>query len=147
FRNSEFKVKYFVDDDKILQKRSIDGVKIVSKKELKRLSKKEKTFDLLVIAMPSATTKRVKEIYERLNPYFNTIKILPSLEQILQDESFSTQLKDISVEDLLARHPKDLDKTLIESFIKDKTVLITGAGGSIGSEIARQCVLFNAKQL
>ncbi len=147
FRNSAFKVKYFVDDDKILQKRSIDGVKIVSKKELKRLTKKEKKFDLLVIAMPSATTKRVKEIYERLNPYFKTIKILPSLEQILQEELFSTQLKDISVEDLLARHPKDLDKTLIESFIKDKTVLITGAGGSIGSEIARQCVLFNAKQL
>lgn len=147
FRNSAFKVKYFVDDDKILQKRSIDGVKIVSKKELKRLTKKEKKFDLLVIAMPSATTKRVKEIYERLNPYFKTIKILPSLEQILQEELFSTQLKDISVEDLLARYPKDLDKTLIESFIKDKTVLITGAGGSIGSEIARQCVLFNAKQL
>lgn len=147
FRNSEFKVKYFVDDDKILQKRSIDGVKIVSQKELKRLSKKEKNFDLLVIAMPSATTKRIKEIYERLSPYFKTIKILPSLEQILQDESFSTQLKNISVEDLLARHPKDLDKTLIENFIKDKTVLITGAGGSIGSEIARQCILFNAKQL
>jgi FlaA1/EpsC-like NDP-sugar epimerase len=147
FRNSAFKVKYFVDDDKILQKRSIDGVKIVSKKELKRLTKKEKKFDLLVIAMPSATTKRVKEIYDRLNPYFKSIKILPSLEQILQNEAFSTQLKDISVEDLLARYPKDLDKTLIESFIKDKTVLITGAGGSIGSEIARQCVLFNAKQL
>lgn len=61
FRNSAFKVKYFVDDDKILQKRSIDGVKIVSKKELKRLAKKEKNYDLLVIAMPSATTKRVKE--------------------------------------------------------------------------------------
>lgn len=147
FRNSEFKVKYFVDDDKLLQKRSIDGVKIVSKKELKRLAKKEKNFDLLVVAMPSAQTKRVKEIYERLNPFFKQIKILPSLEQILQDEAFSTQLKDISVEDLLARHPKDLDKTLIENFIKDKTVLITGAGGSIGSEISRQCVHFNAKQL
>jgi FlaA1/EpsC-like NDP-sugar epimerase len=147
FRNSAFKVKYFVDDDTILQKRSIDGIKIVSKKEIKRLSKKGKRFDLLVIAMPSATTKRIKEIYERLNPYFKSIKILPSLEQILQDKDFSTQLKDISVEDLLARHPKDLDKTLIENFIKDKTVLITGAGGSIGSEISRQCIHFKAKQL
>lgn len=147
FRNSAFKVKYFVDDDTILQKRSIDGVKIVSKKEIKRLSKNGKKFDLLVIAMPSASTKRIKEIYERLNPYFKTIKILPSLEQILQDKDFSTQLKDISVEDLLARHPKDLDKTLIENFIKDKTVLITGAGGSIGSEISRQCAHFKAKQL
>lgn len=147
FRNGEFKVKYFVDDDKILQKRSIDGIKIVSKKELKRLAKKQNNFDLLVIAMPSAKTKRIKEIYERLNPFFKQIKVLPSLEQILQDKDFSTQLKDISVEDLLARHPKDLDKTAIENFIKDKTVLITGAGGSIGSEISRQCVQFKAKEL
>lgn len=147
FRNSEFKVKYFVDDDPILQKRSIDGVRIIAKDELKRIIQKQKRYDLLVIAMPSANKKRVKEIYDRLSPYFKVIKILPSLEQILQDKNFSTQLKDISVEDLLARHPKDLDKNLIENFIKDKTVLITGAGGSIGSEIARQCVHFKAKQL
>jgi FlaA1/EpsC-like NDP-sugar epimerase len=147
FRNSEFKVKYFVDDDKILQKRSIDGVRILSKKELKRKIPKNRSYDLLVVAMPSASKKRVKEIYERLNPYFKTIKILPSLEQILQDKAFSTQLQDVSVEDLLARHPKDLDKALIENFIKDKKVLITGAGGSIGSEIARQCVHFGACEL
>lgn len=147
FRNSEFKVKYFVDDDPILQKRSIDGVRIIAKDELKRIIQKQKRYDLLVIAMPSANKKRVKEIYDRLSPYFKVIKILPSLEQILQDKNFSTQLKDISVEDLLARHPKDLDKNLIENFIKDKIVLITGAGGSIGSEIARQCVHFKAKQL
>ncbi|MBN2824657.1 MAG: polysaccharide biosynthesis protein [Campylobacterales bacterium] len=58
-----------------------------------------------------------------------------------------TQLKDISIEDLLARHPKDLDKAQISAFISDKTVLITGAGGSIGSEIARQCIKFKAKKL
>lgn len=147
FRNSVFKVKYFVDDDPILQKRSIDAVKIISKDELKKSIKKNNKYDLLVIAMPSANKKRVKEIYERLSPYFKMIKILPSLEQILHDKDFSTQLKDISVEDLLARHPKDLDKALIENFIKDKVVLITGAGGSIGSEISRQCVHFKAKQL
>ncbi len=58
-----------------------------------------------------------------------------------------TQLKDISIEDLLARHPKDLDKGAIEAFIANKTVLITGAGGSIGSEIVRQCVAYRAKEL
>ncbi|MBD3841636.1 MAG: polysaccharide biosynthesis protein [Campylobacterales bacterium] len=57
------------------------------------------------------------------------------------------ELKNISVEDLLARHPKDLDKTVIKNFIKNKTILITGAGGSIGSEIVRQCVSFEAKKL
>jgi UDP-N-acetylglucosamine 4,6-dehydratase len=147
FRFSAYKVKYFVDDDEILQKRSIDGVKIISKKELKHTLNKERKYDLLVIAMPSASKKRVTEIYQQLNPYFKVIKVLPSLNEILRNKDFSTQLKDISVEDLLARHPKDLDKNLIENFIKDKMVLITGAGGSIGSEIARQCVHFKAKQL
>ncbi|MDY0320102.1 MAG: nucleoside-diphosphate sugar epimerase/dehydratase [Arcobacteraceae bacterium] len=147
FRNSEYKVTYFVDDDKILHKRSIDGVKILSKDELKDIISKNGKIDLLVIAMPSASHARVKEIYEKLSPYFKSIKILPSLSDMLIDKNYSTQLKDISVEDLLARHPKDLDKSLIQNFIKNKKVLITGAGGSIGSEISRQCARFGAKQL
>jgi len=146
FRNSEYKVKYFVDDDPITQGRSIDGVKVLSKPKLKELIAKEK-LDLLIIAIPSASKDRIKEIHEKLSPYFKMIKILPTIQEILRDKNFSTQLKDISVEDLLARHPKDLDKKQIENFIKDKKVLITGAGGSIGSEIARQCANFGAKQL
>jgi FlaA1/EpsC-like NDP-sugar epimerase len=97
--------------------------------------------------MPSAKQERIKQIHESLNPYFKQIKILPTLEEILNAENFTKQLKDISVEDLLARHPKDLDKKQIENFIKDKKVLITGAGGSIGSEISRQCVNFGASEL
>ena len=97
--------------------------------------------------MPSASKERVSEIYERLNPYFKQINILPSLEEILSEEDYKKQLKDVTVEDLLARHPKDLDTKRIEAFIKDKVVLITGAGGSIGSEISRQCKRFGAKQL
>lgn len=60
---------------------------------------------------------------------------------------YGADIKDVSVEDLLARYPKDLDKKMIASFIKDKTILITGAGGSIGSELCRQCELFGAKKL
>jgi len=60
---------------------------------------------------------------------------------------YGAEIKDVSVEDLLARHPQDLDKKLIETFIKDKVVLVSGAGGSIGSEICRQCEHFGAKKL
>jgi len=60
---------------------------------------------------------------------------------------FEERLKDISIEDLLAREPKDLDKKAIESFVKNKKILITGAGGSIGSEICRQCERYEAKEL
>ncbi len=146
FRHSQYSIKYFIDDSKNLQKRSIDGIQIISRTKLKEVIKNSK-FDLLLIAMPSAEKSRIKFIYDKLNPYFKSVKILPTLNEILQEKDYSTQLKDISVEDLLARHPKDLDKEKIESFIKNKVVLITGAGGSIGSEISRQCKKFGAKQL
>jgi len=145
FRDSPYRVKYFVDDDKILHRRSIDAIRIISKEDLK--NKVNEKLDLLVIAMPSADPSRIKEIYSRLHDYFHEIRILPPLNNILTDKPFSTQLKDIEVTDLLARHPKDLDKGKISSFIANKTVLITGAGGSIGSEIVRQCIHFQAKQL
>jgi FlaA1/EpsC-like NDP-sugar epimerase len=82
-----------------------------------------------------------------MKDYFVDIRILPPIQDILQDKPFTNQLKDISLEDLLARNPKDLDKKRISQFIKDKVVLITGAGGSIGSEISRQCVKYGAKKL
>ncbi|MDK2062902.1 nucleoside-diphosphate sugar epimerase/dehydratase [Aliarcobacter butzleri] len=147
FRGSEYKVKYFVDDDKILQGRSIDGIRVISKQKLKELVDTKNKYDLLVIAMPSANKDRIKQIHENLSPYFKQIKILPTIEEILRDKNFSSQLKDFSVEDLLARHPKDLDKKAIKKFIGGKKVLITGAGGSIGSEIARQCANFGASEL
>lgn len=147
FRGSEYKVKYFVDDDKILQGRSIDGIRVISKQKLKELIGNKYKYDLLVIAMPSADKNRIKKIHENLSSYFKQIKILPTIEEILRDKNFSAQLKDISVEDLLARHPKDLDKKAIKKFISGKKVLITGAGGSIGSEIARQCSAFGADEL
>ncbi|MDA7818289.1 polysaccharide biosynthesis protein [Sulfurimonas sp.] len=146
FTQTEFKVKYFVDDDKIIQNRSIDSIQVLSKEKLKDKIGNNK-FDLLVIAMPSASKSRVKEIYNELGDHFNDIQVLPSLDEILEGKDFTTQLKSISVEDLLARHPQDLDKEKISEFIKNKTVLVTGAGGSIGSEICRQCEKFGAKQL
>ena len=147
FRDSDYKIKYYIDDSPIWQGRSIDGINVVSKLNLKKLIGDSNKYDLLVIAMPSAQKQRVQEIYENLSPYFKKIKILPTMQEILGDKDFSAQLKDIRVEDLLARHPKDLDKNAIKKFIGNKKVLITGAGGSIGSEIARQCRHFGASKL
>ena len=145
FADSHYTVKYFVDDDQSVQHRSIDSVQVISAEELK--TKCQQKFDLLVIAMPSAKRSRIKEIYEELGECFAEIRVLPSLDEILRSKEFSKQLKNISVEDLLARHPKDLDKDKIAGFIENKVVLVTGAGGSIGSEICRQCEKFGAKKL
>ena len=148
YRNSVYKIKYFVDDDKNMQKRSIDGIRILSQKKLKSKIKSDGgVYDLLVIAMPSAPKKIIKEIYNNFNECFQEIKILPSLDEILKDKDFSSQVKSLSVADLMARHPKDLDKNAISQFLKEKIVLVTGAGGSIGSEIARQCVNYGVKKL
>lgn len=146
FLNSEYHLVCFIDDDEILHHRSIDGISIYSQEKYCSLFQEEK-FDMMVIAMPSVSKDRIKNIYETMQGNFDRIKILPSIQNILKKEEFTKQLKDISVEDLLARHPKDLDKKQIENFIKDKVVLITGAGGSIGSEISRQCKAYGAKQL
>lgn len=146
FLNSEYKLVCFIDDDEILHHRSIDGISIYSKEKYCSLFENQK-FDLMIIAMPSASKEQIKIIYEFMQDKFEKIKILPSMNNILKKEEFTKQLKDIGVEDLLARYPKDLDKKQIENFIKDKIVLITGSGGSIGSEISRQCKTYGAKQL
>ncbi|MCT7523327.1 UDP-N-acetylglucosamine 4,6-dehydratase (configuration-retaining) [Aliarcobacter cryaerophilus] len=145
FLSSEYKLICFIDDDEILHHRSIDGISIFSREKYS-LNYKNR-FDLMIIAMPSASQEQIKSIYESMQDKFEKIKILPSMQNILKKELFVKQLKDIGVEDLLARYPKDLDKNAIQNFIKDKIVLITGAGGSIGSEISRQCKAYGAKQL
>ena len=146
FKDSSFRVKYFIDDDPYLDKRSIDNILIVSNKRIKKKLLKN-NYDILIIAMPSADQKRITLIYEELSGYFTKVQILPSLDDIFRHQEFTPQLKNISVEDLLARHPQDLDKNKISNFINKKTILVTGAGGSIGSEIVRQCIKFNASQI
>ena len=146
FKDSNYSVKYFVDDAPHLNKRSIDNILILSNDGIKE-KLLNNTYDVLVIAMPTTQQKRINQIYEDLNGYFKKVQILPSLDEIFRNQKFTPQLKNISVEDLLARHPKDLDKNKISEFIKDKVVLVTGAGGSIGSEIVRQCIKFKASKL
>ena len=84
----------------------------------------------------------LKQLYDELFAYgLKDIKLF----SLLEDES--KKIRDVSIEDLLARKPKDLDTKAIENFIKDKIVLVTGAGGTIGSEICKQCLKFGAKRL
>lgn len=90
----------------------------------------------------------LEDIFQKLSQLgFNDIKIASTLSSEAHDNAHEEPLKDISIEDLLSRPAKDLDKELIGRFIKGKKVLVTGGGGSIGSEIARQCHLFGASEL
>ncbi len=95
-----------------------------------------------VIIAKELAQEELDELYERLKGV-GIVEI--KIANILQDDK--TTLKDISIEDLLARKPKDLDRITIANFIAGKTVMITGAGGSIGSELSRQVVAFGAREL
>ena len=146
FKNTEYKVECFIDDCKVLQKRSIDGIEILPKDSLKKIIQNS-MLDLLVVTISSLDRKKIQMIHEEMQAYFKSIKVLSLGDKNFEEDYFSSQLKEISIEDFLARYPKDLDKEKIESFIHGKTILITGAGGSIGSEISRQCKKYGASKL
>lgn len=85
---------------------------------------------------------------QKLNSLYEALRLCGILDiALLLLHQRDTKLKKLSIEDLLARHPKDLDKAKIEQFIKGKVILVTGAGGSIGSEISRQCIKYGVKKL
>lgn len=140
-KNVQYTPVAIIDESSILEGTYILNLRVYSFKDIKKVIK-NKSIESVIISKEYSQQKLV-EIFEILKQLdIHDIKVVNTLSS-----SNNKELKDISVEDLLARHPKDLDKKQIENFIKDKVVLITGAGGSIGSEISRQCSKFGAKQL
>jgi len=143
----KYSVLFFVDDNKNLQLRSVDGIPIISQDKLisyvmSKDSKNQK-IDLLILTMHN----NVRKHYSELSLFFEKIKILPSLSENLRDSTYLNHLREITIDDLLARRPKDLDNGEIDNFIKNKVILITGAGGSIGRELSLLCAKHKAKQI
>ncbi|MEE9604801.1 MAG: nucleoside-diphosphate sugar epimerase/dehydratase, partial [Candidatus Scalindua sp.] len=104
---------------------------------------KENNIEDVLIALPSSSGDRVRKIIEGCEVAKVKFKTLPSLSDIVDGKVSVTQIREIEVEDLLRRSPKDLDQRQIMRSIKGKSVMITGAGGSIGSELSRQVVRCN----
>ncbi len=102
------------------------------------------SLDNIKEAKSAIITKELSQ--DKLNEIVDLLK-LKGVKEIKVYNPFEEKIEDISIEDLLARKPKDLDKEAIKRFVKDKTILITGAGGSIGSEICRICEKYEAKEL
>jgi len=118
----------------------IHNVKIYAPSALEKLIQEKKITS--VIVTQQLEPQALKSIVDKLNRLGVT-----EIKQVRLLGNNHEKLEDISIEDLLARHPKDLDLGVISAFVKDKSILITGAGGSIGSEIARQCHKFGAASL
>jgi len=118
----------------------INNIKVYDEKMLEKIvAGKQIVSAILTRQMPP---KELRRLVERLNDAG-----IKEIKQVKLLGGEHEKLEDLSIEDLLARHPQDLDSRVIASFIKERTVLITGAGGSIGSEVARQCLRFGASRL
>ncbi len=133
----------FIDDNPIKQGVKIHGVKVLGTvKDMPKIIAKN-GIKKIIIAFPSANSKEIREAVElgRTSGVRN-IKIAPPLSEIMRGEISLKNLKNVDVEDLLGRDSIGLDKKQIENFIKGKTVLITGAAGSIGSELSKQVASF-----
>jgi len=128
----------FVDDDPTKVGRKIHNLPIYSGySSLRELIEKNNIQDVL-IAIPSTSGEKVRNIVEGCKVSQIRFKTLPSLSDIVDGKVNVGQIRDIVIDDLLKRSPKDLDMKRIKSFVAGKSILITGAGGSIGSELSRQ---------
>lgn len=141
------KVVCIIDDDKNLRGRSLRGVDIVGGREriLPMVAKYEITE--IVIAMPSASKKEISAITDICKETECKVQILPGIYQMVNEEVSVSKLRDVEIEDLLGRDPIRVDLETIADYVRDKVVLVTGGGGSIGSELCRQIASHSPKQL
>ena len=141
------KVIGFLDDNTTLKNHTIDRLPIFGKiSSLESIILKTQP-NLLIIAIPSLCSQRLKEVTGLCETTGLPTRILPSTAMLTSGTLLLSQLKDVTLEDLLGREPITLDHYELNDFIKDKTILITGAGGSIGSELCRQISVFRPKKL
>ena len=138
----------FLDDDKNLIGTEIDGIPVLGPISNVTALLRCKKQDEAIIAIPSAPVEKIRQIYETLkNCGFPHIKILPGISQVINGSAHLVQTRDIDPLDILGRTPVTISLKESLSYLREKRVLITGAGGSIGSELARQLLSGGAERL
>ncbi|GAB3539456.1 nucleoside-diphosphate sugar epimerase/dehydratase [Noviherbaspirillum agri] len=136
----------FIDDNKALHDTLIAGIRVYSPITLEHLVAKKGIAEIL-LAMPSIKQAQQKRILERLESLKLKIKVTPAIADLVNGELRVQDIREIEIEDLLGRDPVVPDSRLISACITNKTVLITGAGGSIGSELCRQIIRLRPRRL
>ena len=141
------RVMCIIDDDSGKWRRYIDGVEIVGGRDSILENVKKYRIDKIYLAIPSATAQQRKDILEICKLTDCELKNLPGMYQFVLDQITVSKMKDVSVEDLLGREPIRADMTEVFSYLNGKVVLVTGGGGSIGSELCRQIAAHGPRQL
>lgn len=142
----DLKVVGFLDDDDRLQGHMLNNLPIYNPDHLPKLMKTKGVTDVL-LAIPSLGRKRRNEILEKMLTHHVAVRTLPSLSDLAQGKIMTTDLKDLDIDDLLGRNPIAPDERLMAKTITDKVVMVTGAGGSIGSELCRQIIKLHPVRL
>jgi FlaA1/EpsC-like NDP-sugar epimerase len=135
-----------IDDTPALQKHRINGLEVVSPDNLGELIIKRKVMEIL-IALPSVSRIRRREIINSLEKYQLRVRSLPSVSELTEGSVEVSDLHVISIKDLLGRESVNSETNILSTNIKDKTVLVTGAGGSIGSELCSHIIKLKPKAL
>ena len=144
--NPEMKVMGFLDDNQQFHNQSVLGQTVYDPLQIYKLINK-KNIDLVLLALPSINRQKRNQIFESLNKHKVIVKTLPSIQDLVDGKVSVSDIKDLTIEDLLSREQVEPNLELLLKNIRSKVVLVTGAGGSIGSEISRQIIKLNPKKL
>jgi len=144
--NLEMKVVGFLDDNIQFHKQKVLGQTVYDPSKAHSLINR-KNIDLVLLALPSITRQKRNQIIDRLNKYKVTVKTLPSIQDIVDDKISISDIKDLNIDDLLSRDQVQPNLDLLSININSKVVVVTGAGGSIGSELSRQILKLKPKKL
>jgi len=145
-QGDNYRAIIFIDDNKNLHKSEIDGIKVVGVDDLQKYIRSH-ALSYIFLALPSASHARRNDILKSLEPYPVKVKTIAGLEDIVSGKVKIEELKDVEIEDLLGRDSVSPNEQLLKSCIEDKVVMVTGAGGSIGSELCRQIIFLKPKTL
>jgi len=144
---TQYDVVGFVDDDPFKRGINIHGIPVLGTvEELPKICE-ENSIEEIAIAMPSASHQQIRNVIRLLEGAKVRFRTVPSITDIASGKFRVSQIRDVDINDLLGREAVQLDLDLIEAFAKDKVILVTGAGGSIGSEMCRQLCNFKPKLL
>ncbi len=136
-----------IDDNKKRLNYNVSGVRIIgNRNDIVKICK-ENDIDLIFFSIANIDNENKKQILNICQQTKAKVRILPGMREIIKDKKLFENLRDVEIEDILGRDPIKLDNNNIETIIKDKTILVTGAGGSIGSELCRQIIKYNPEKL
>lgn len=142
----EYYVSAFIDDDVTKQNHTIQGIRVYPPSALPRLINK-KVISSVLLALPSTSRARRKEVLSKLEYLPVKVMTMPGMADIVEGHASYDQVNEVAIEDLLGRDPVSPREELMSANIRDKVVMVTGAGGSIGSELCRQIVNQSPKKL